>query len=188
MIFINVVHVKKNICSDCSNENLYEDENICNINNCYYCTIGNCFNNIILNKYCTECVPDEVINKIDEKNEKEDELINEYNNLLNTKSIRKNELTIALNHKGLKLRSDSKLCLKYIEYNNGDLNEIVNRMCEMKYLFDYCNMKKELNKVENEHIEIINSGYFPDLSVFEEAEYDILSNIEGCYPIKWPWL
>ena len=57
-------------------------------------------------------------------------------------------------------------------------------MCEMKYLFDYCNMKKELKTVENELLEY---GNIPDGGVFQQAEANILDRI-GTYPGNWPWM
>ena len=59
---------------------------------------------------------------------------------------RKNELIDALKKYKLSLRSDSKLCEKYIQSGirgiGMSIDDIVERMAEMKYLFDYCNMRK----------------------------------------------
>lgn len=100
---------------------------------------------------------------------------------------RKKEIVLALAKVGLKLRTDSKLCRAYIELGYGDLQDIVSRMCEMKYLYEYSNMRDELNKVELAQINLYEAGYIPDCSVFEEAEDNILNSIGG-YPDIWPWL
>ena len=54
------------------------------------------------------------------------------------------------------------------------------------YLYEYCDMKKELEKVSLENEEILEAGYFPDMSVFDEAEANILERIDE-YPKVWPW-
>ena len=89
----------------------------------------------------------------------------------------------------LVLRSDSRLCQKYIEndYINMNIDEVVQRMCQMRFLFDYCNMRKVLEKVGQEQYEELDAGYIPDVPVFEWAEYLILEEINS-YPTEWPWI
>jgi hypothetical protein len=55
---------------------------------------------------------------------------------------RKTRLIKALNIMGLELRSDSNLCKKYIDGDVKDLQGVVKRMCQMKYLYDYCHMNE----------------------------------------------
>ena len=50
---------------------------------------------------------------------------------------RKAELKMALILKGLKFRRDSKYCKFFVETGRGSIDKIVDRMCQMKYLFDY---------------------------------------------------
>jgi len=89
----------------------------------------------------------------------------------------------------LVLRSDSKLCQKYIEKGkiNMTIDEVVERMCQMKFLFDYCNMQKVLDKVVQDQCEELEAGYFPDVPAFDYAEYLILKKIKS-YPTEWPWI
>jgi uncharacterized protein YecE (DUF72 family) len=133
------------------------------------------------------CADTEFIEKV-EQQERQDEL--EFEHMIwlkETEDERKQELIDALDEYGLELRSDSKLCEKYIKLLDSDLDYVVRRMCEMKYLYEYCNMKKELKEVEREHIQTLNAGYIPDMSVFQEAEDNILRRI-GDYPEEWPWI
>ena len=107
------------------------------------------------------------------------------------KEKRKIQLIEILKKHGLTLRSDSKLCKGYldgsIKETKSNLNWIVERMCQMKFLFEYCNMKHEIEKAKEEQSEEWDRGYIPDNSVFEEAEMNILKKING-YPKVFPWL
>ena len=106
-----------------------------------------------------------------------------------TVELRTRELTKLLKSRGLELRTDSALCSKYIE-GTTELNPeyIVQRMCEMKYLYDYCNMKRIKKQV---YYKSINSNkYKADLesSVSVEAEKIALEKYSGGkYPDKFPW-
>lgn len=102
---------------------------------------------------------------------------------------RKNKLVAALKECKLELRTDSKLCKGYINGTITDwtVPQIVYRMCKMKYLYDYCNMDYYLEKAHANQQEEYNAGYFPDCSVFDEAEYTALKKYGG-YPDEWPWL
>lgn len=136
-------------------------------------------------KYCIDCIPKWIYEQIE--NEKNEEL--KEQELLETRPKRIQELIKELNLKGLDLRSDSKYCYNYIDNGEGDIEDIVERMCQMKYLYDYCEMRNELDNVEDEHIETIEAGYYPDCSVFDEAEDNILRRIGEYpeYPNKYPW-
>jgi len=138
--------------------------------------------------YCPNCVPYEIKEEIDRERELEREEDRRWSIQISPASqqLRHEELVRALHEAGLELRSDSKLCEKYIRYGTEDLNYVVRRMCQMKYLFDYCNMREMLNHVAREHEETLEAGYFPDMGVFEEAEFNVLNSIRG-YPIVWPW-
>jgi len=102
---------------------------------------------------------------------------------------RQTNLVNALENAGLELRSDSKLCHGYINGNIKDktIDEIVERMCQVKYLFDYCNFQKILDDVHDSQIEEYNAGYFPDCPVFDEAEGIVLHKIKK-YPAIYPWM
>lgn len=51
-------------------------------------------------------------------------------------------LRSALAQKGLALRQDSRLCSSFIDYNNGDLDEIVSTMEEMNFYFEHTNYER----------------------------------------------
>ena len=110
--------------------------------------------------------------------------------------MRRTELIKALSKVGLELRSDSKLCDGWInnsitDYrrrtdNSWTIGSVVNRMCQMRYLFDYCNMDECLQIAYEEQQDELENGYFPDSSVFDDAEYLALKG--NCYPKVFPWL
>lgn len=174
----------EHFCWGCKEE-FIEDE-LCRVADCFYCRDGSCFNNRTINHYCDDCVPEEVA---DEIKRREDELVEielMWKGIQSTKSARKKQLIEKLHIAGLELRSDSKLCKRYIEQEIGDVDDIIERMCQMKFLYEYNNMKSILDKVENEYYEICNAGYFPDFEVFPEAERLVLEKIKE-YPKVYPW-
>lgn len=103
--------------------------------------------------------------------------------------FRYNKLQQSLHEYKLELRNDSKLCTGYINGTIKDwsVDQIVERMCQMKYLFDYCNMNHYLEKAHREQREELKAGYFPDCSAFDHAEWMAL-NKYGKYPQNWPWI
>lgn len=115
------------------------------------------------------------------------ELLRNKNKL--TKIERKILLEYLLNKQEIELRDDSKLCSGYINgsIKHWKIDNIVQRMCQMKYLFDYCNMDKYIRIAKNNQQKEYNAGYFPDTSIMDDAEELILKNI-GNYPKVWPWL
>jgi len=102
---------------------------------------------------------------------------------------RKLALVNALGEYKLQLRSDSKLCASYIAgFCTFTVDQVVERMCQMKYLYDYCNMTKYLRRAENEFRAELNTGYIPDVPVFDSAEYLALNARSSGYPLVWPWM
>lgn len=172
-------------CNDCSKEN--EDEQECNVNDCWYCSHGTCFNNLTLYRYCDECCPQDVLDENMLREQKYQEAEEYYNKVQREKPIRKKELLKALHEAGLELRSDSKLCKKYLDHAIGDIDEIVERMCQMKFLYDYNDMKNVLDTVAKDFNETLEAGYIPDYDVFGYSEYIVLEKIGGEYPDVYPW-
>ena len=103
---------------------------------------------------------------------------------------RKEKLIEALNFVGLELRSDSVLCSNYIngKIKNGSLEDIVKRMCQMKYLYDYCHMEECKDIAYKNQQDDWKHGYHPDCSVSEDAELIALDKYsKGKYPVVFPW-
>lgn len=102
---------------------------------------------------------------------------------------RKDELASCLKKVGLVLRADSVLCQNYINGINEDsLETIVKRMCEMKYLFEYCNMNLCKNQAYQEFLDNNDGEYYPGI-VFDRAEEIALNKYSnGSYPEIFPWL
>jgi hypothetical protein len=169
---------------------------------CYYAQAGYCVatyftkKNIIdlaCDKYGVESAElDDHLKKIVDKKMKEK---NQRKKLIREKKLtqenkRKEKLTDALNEKKLVLRNDSMLCNEFIKGSKEhSLEYIVETMCRMKYLFEYCHMEKCKDKAYDEYTDTLNAGYFPDSTVFEAAEMMALDKYSnGKYPAKFPWL
>lgn len=138
----------------------------------------------------------QINNKINELEEEKEKLKEQRRNKLKEKKLkqqttRKAKLIKELGNYGLKLRNDSKLCNGYIDGTISDWNvkEIATRMCHMKYLYDYCHMDDCYNEAYESQQEELNAGYFPDCTVFEQAELIALDKYSnGKYPIQCPWI
>lgn len=102
---------------------------------------------------------------------------------------RKKKLSKALKDNGLVLRPDSKLCCGYINGTIKDMSieEIVERMCQMKFLYEYTDMEAAFRKAKQEKTYEREYGCRTDLSLMDLAEMFALEDIGG-YPDEWPWL
>jgi hypothetical protein len=149
----------------------------------------------VLDKFCIHYNIDRddeevIIHKLEELERKRDNRRMKIRETMeNKRNKRKQEIINGLAKYKLELRNDSKLCQGYIDNTIKDwtINEIVNRMCQMKYLFDYCNMDYYLGKAYQFQKDEINDGYYPDCSVFEKAELMALKKVKK-YPKEWPWM
>ena len=117
------------------------------------------------------------------------------------KNIRKDKLILALQNAGLELRSDSVLCQTYIDgkcdnkknsnnsnNNNTTIEKIVKRMCQMKYLYEYCHMEECKDIAYEEYNNELKAGYYSDFTVSESAEYMALNKYsKSVYPVIFPW-
>ena len=86
------------------------------------------------------------------------------------------------------------LLYAYLTYQKADIYlkggekiKIADRMCEMKYLYEYCDFDSAYQKAYEDQQEEYNAGYYPDCTVFEQAEMSVLSDVGG-YPTVFPWL
>ena len=133
-------------------------------------------------------------NKINELHElKKQKQVERKQKIQENKTImsnkRKNKLKNALEQYGLQLRDDSKLCQGYIDGSIKDwtIDGIVKRMCQMKYLYDYCDMDDCYVEAYEKQQEEYDDGYFHDCSILDQAESIALEK-HGDYPKVWPWL
>jgi len=145
----------------------------------------------IENVFCLKHMIDHfsINTKLDDlKTIKETKKKNKINKHAMVISKRREALTNALSDVKLTLREDSQLCSGFIDgsIKTHTLKEVVHRMCQMKYLFDYCNMDDCLQQAYKSQKEERKAGYYPDRSVFEEAEDRALHQRK--YPELWPWL
>jgi hypothetical protein len=98
------------------------------------------------------------------------------------------KLELKLKKRGLELRKDSALCSLYIN-KKTDLNidYIVQRMCEMNYLYEYCDMKNIKTQVYNYYA---SNEYIKDYegTISTQAEKIALEKYsQGIYPKVFPW-
>ena len=92
---------------------------------------------------------------------------------------RKKLLIQKLNEKRLSLRSDSTLCENYINYGDMDVDYVVHRMCQMKYLYDYCGAKAITDRLYHQR------KHRNGVKLIDIAEKQILKKHK--YPEIWPW-
>lgn len=132
--------------------------------------------NVIYNNDIWYLLTNEQIKNIEDKNIKirNDEIIKKREEI----NKRTNILKEILLKRGLELRNDSILCNNYINGDNTySLDYIATKMCEMKYLYEYCNygeLQKESKK----------KGLF-DREKLKEQSLKKYSN--GIYPSIYPW-
>lgn len=161
----------KLFCNDCKMEYVYTTK--CSTNDCFYCRelARICFS-VTIESYCHDCVPGYVKKEI---------LHERY--LKETEHIRKFTLKLALKKAGLELRDDSKLCWGYIQQEIGHVNEIVERMCQMKFLFEYHNARDILGNLKDEYF--FTRGWYDYQEIFNKMENIIIQKFP--YPKVYPW-
>lgn len=113
------------------------------------------------------------LEEITDSNQLEQYII-DLNNSINTEKERRKILNEALIKRGLKLRSDSKVCTAYIEggieevmeidYGLKSVDDIVNLMEEMSFYFNKTNYKKIFGSLKNKNM---NKEYYMRSSIDE---------------------
>lgn len=164
---------REEVCHRCSEPRFM---NSFNYKKCKGCNIGYCcgdsyminFKGVFNDVFCDKkCVSVELYRKY---------LIIE----LNTK-FRRRKLREHLRRYNIKKRKDSVLCTKYIN-NTLDkewtAEKVAQKMCEMKYLYDYCRM--------NHYLKLTSVNKFSGLTHFEISKHLALRNY-GQFPVVWPW-
>lgn len=151
----------------------------------------------VIEAFCTKykVSADMMDDKLQElANKKTSRNIERENKQKDMKRKRKQLLINALQQKGLELRKDSTLCKQYIKGDKDVLKEwtlekVVDRMCKMKYLYDYCHMNDMFDEAYKEQKEEKEQGFYPDCSVSELAEMKALEKYSNNkFPQQWPWL
>ena len=122
---------------------------------------------------CNECVPMQIYEYQQARIKQQGKIYKMQ------REFRKNILVAELAKMKLELRSDSKLCQLYINRGSEDIKYVVRRMCEMKYLFEYCNLREKIGQLIQEY-----GGHFPGM--LEKAERQILKTRR--YPEIFPWM
>lgn len=137
-----------------------------------------------------------------------EELITKDELIERTKELeeRKNKLTLELRRWGVEFRSDSTYCTGYLNGTiNDEVEKVGRRMAEMKYLFEYLNMRRMLREYRdnfdwqynyrNYHYNEYDSDD-DDYEYNREQEYrEYFEYVEktvlrrnGGYPRVFPWL
>lgn len=138
-----------------------------------------------------EIIRDKAQRKVDRKEQR-------AQNSIVKRQKRHDKLVEALRASGLELRADSKLCTGYINGTIKDwtVKRIVERMCQMKYLYEYANMNQsyqDIRDAEEEDFEFVRdkyprgTEYYPGPRVVVYAE-ELALQRSGGYPAVWPWL
>jgi hypothetical protein len=172
------------VCDNC----VFEKDINCTTNNCYYCTRGWCLNNTT-ERYCNKCT--DLLSISDNQTDANDYISDDSDDYLDEEQIqRKNLLINKLNENGCELRSDSKLCNKYIEYGTNDLDYVVTIMIEMKFYFNHTKYGSFFKICKDK--EYNNFGYYDSSEISQIAKEKALenwcSNIKYCEAIKCKYL
>lgn len=101
---------------------------------------------------------------------------------------RKERLINGLAKYKLELRNDSMLCKNYIYSGENTVKQIVNRMCQMKYLYDYCHMDECKDEAYEKYSDDCDYNYYKGCvsELAEEIALNKYSN--GKYPEVYPWM
>lgn len=99
---------------------------------------------------------------------------------------RKEKLSEALKSVGLVIRNDSRLCQNYISGELNNLEYIKKKMCQMKYLHEYIDIRK-YKKRAKEEFSFLKSIYgYVNIPFIDLVEEEFLKENE--YPDVYPWL
>lgn len=107
------------------------------------------------------------------------------------RTVREEELQVALSELGLTLREDSTLCRNYIEYGDkadiSNVDLIAHRMAETRYLHEYCNFNLGYNLARGV-IRYLNGPMPPPQWQETIRQCVLLTSNAGEFPPSWPWL
>jgi hypothetical protein len=98
---------------------------------------------------------------------------------------RRAQLMAALGEFRLELRSDSALCDSFIRTGHMEIDQVVRRMCEMRFLHEYTPYRNVLYSIRDDW-RYMGERWDADETA-EEAEAQALREVHG-WPARWPWL
>ena len=98
---------------------------------------------------------------------------------------RRAQLVAALGEFRLELRSDSALCDLFIRRGGLELDQVVRRMCEMRFLHEYTPYRNVLYSIRDEWREMGERWDADETAA--EAEAQAVREVGG-WPARWPWL
>jgi hypothetical protein len=103
---------------------------------------------------------------------------------------RANELKLELDKHDIKLRDTNSLCQRYIyrKHGRGNIEDIVERLCKIKFLFEYCNLVEFMNDSVDDYAEFINHYDKYDGYGFNELDFIFYNTEYICYPKVYPWI
>ena len=116
------------------------------------------------------------------------ELYETQRNEIQQKMQRKKNLIEKLKEKKLELRSDSYYCNSYINYDMYSIDIVIQKMCEAKFIHEYCNIKKAYDIFYNNKYKYYNN--INNKNDIKRIVNKIALNSSGYsdFPKKWPWL
>jgi hypothetical protein len=162
-------------CANCGDEEIWE------MTGCEWCELCirgfYCDGGVMETSYCSaECLPKDLVSRIEESRNEETRMEDET-------EPRRQFLIKKLKQMGLGPENEyRRLCRAYISGSNmWSVQDIVRRTAELKYLFDYCDLKLEKYKMAREVVSQVQNY------VETAAENSILERIGG-FPCQWPWL
>lgn len=110
-------------------------------------------------------------------------------------SKRRTLLSQELEKKGVELRRDSILCRKFIKNNEyiygNSVSDIVERMCQMHFLYAYTDYNTRKKKYILEARKAQGRYFLKRERILEcctRAETEILEEMGNDWPSEWPWL
>ena len=174
-------------CLYCSDDRYFDKQlYLCEFEGCYKCLMGYCPCNEIIASYCSKCVPDDDKQEILEMEAEFEDAYVAYQELISPENqeSREKEMMIAFEEKGVDVRWFNEVLVhKYIWDGSLNLTSLVERCCQLKFLYEYCALEDRVVEIVNNMPE--NHGFFAE--VFDIAEDMILAELETGFPAVYPW-
>ena len=99
---------------------------------------------------------------------------------------RRSQLLHALRNVGVEPRQDSYLCKAWVETGAGNLESVVQAMCEAKYLHEYCNFRLGYNLARGALK--YHGSKLPQPQWLQLVRNCVLKTTSTeAFPLSWPW-